>query len=98
MVDESLIAYLGDTQFVRSLFNPDFTLDGEKPEEYQRVAKRLKAIKILDPACGSGAFPMGLLNRIYQPDRLSGPFLREYIRRAYPYAFPAFDATLLVYV
>jgi len=34
----------------------------------------------------------------YQPDRLSGPFLREYIRRAYPYAFPAFDATLLVYV
>ena len=43
MVDESLIAYLGDTQFVRSLFNPDFTLDREKPEEYQRVAKRLKA-------------------------------------------------------
>ena len=64
MVDESLIAYLGDTQFVRSLFNPDFTLDREKPEEYQRVAKRLKAIKILDPACGSGAFPMGLLNRM----------------------------------
>ena len=56
--------YLGDTQFVRSLFNPDFTLDREKPEEYQRVAKRLKAIKILDPACGSGAFPMGLLNRM----------------------------------
>ena len=64
MVDESLITYLGDTQFVRSLFNPDFTLDREKPEEYQRVAKRLKAIKILDPACGSGAFPMGLLNRM----------------------------------
>ena len=64
MVDESLITYLGDTQFVRSLFNPDFTLDREKPEEYQHVAKRLKAIKILDPACGSGAFPMGLLNRM----------------------------------
>lgn len=64
MVDESLIAYLGDTSFVRSLFSPDFVYEEEKKPDYQVVENKLKTIKILDPACGSGAFPMGLLNRM----------------------------------
>lgn len=64
MVDESLIAYLGNTAFVRSLFSPEFVYDKAKDAEYKAIADRLKAIKILDPACGSGAFPMGLLNRM----------------------------------
>ena len=64
MVDESLISYLGNTAFVRSLFSPEFCYDKTKTDEYKAVADRLKAIKILDPACGSGAFPMGLLNRM----------------------------------
>jgi len=64
MVDESLIAYLGDNAFVRSMFCNDFTFDNAKEDEYQKVAEKLKAIKVLDPACGSGAFPMGLLNRM----------------------------------
>lgn len=64
MVDESLISYLGKTAFVRSLFSPEFCYDKTKKDEYKAVADRLKAIKILDPACGSGAFPMGLLNRM----------------------------------
>ena len=64
MVDESLIAYLGDNAFVRSLFNNDFSYDKTKAEAYRKVADKLKAIKVLDPACGSGAFPMGLLNRM----------------------------------
>ena len=64
MVDESLISYLGKTAFVRSLFSPEFCYDKTKTDEYKAVADRLKAIKILDPACGSGAFPMGLLNRM----------------------------------
>ena len=64
MVDESLIAYLGDKAFVRSLFRNDFTFDKSKTEEYKKLAEKLKAIKVLDPACGSGAFPMGLLNRM----------------------------------
>ena len=33
-------------------------------KEYTKIVEKLKAIKILDPACGSGAFPMGILNRI----------------------------------
>ena len=64
MVDESLISYLGNTAFVRSLFSSEFSYDKTKADEYKAVADKLKAIKILDPACGSGAFPMGLLNRM----------------------------------
>ena len=64
MVDESLIAYLGDTPFVRSLFSSDFIYDDKQKDEYKKVADRLKSVKVLDPACGSGAFPMGLLNRM----------------------------------
>ena len=64
MVDESLIAYLGDAPLIRSLFEQDFSFDKSKAEDYNLIAEKLKAIKILDPACGSGAFPMGLLNRM----------------------------------
>ena len=64
MVDESLIAFLGDTPFVRSLFSSDFTYDVKQKTEYKKVAEKLKSVKVLDPACGSGAFPMGLLNRM----------------------------------
>ena len=66
MVDESLIAYLGNNDFVRSLFGSDFSFDEAKAEEYKKTAERLKCVKILDPACGSGAFPMGLLNRVVE--------------------------------
>ena len=64
MVDESLISYLGNTAFVRSLFSPEFVYDETKEADYKTIAEKLKSIKILDPACGSGAFPMGLLNRM----------------------------------
>ena len=64
MVDESLISYLGNTAFVRSLFSPEFVYDKTKEADYKTISDKLKVIKILDPACGSGAFPMGLLNRM----------------------------------
>ena len=64
MVDESLIAYLGDTPFHRSLFAQDFRYESERASEYGDVARKLKSVKVIDPACGSGAFPMGMLNRM----------------------------------
>ena len=64
MVDESLIAYLGDDDFVRSLFSNNFTYDKRKEEDYLKIGEKLQSVKIFDPACGSGAFPMGLLSRI----------------------------------
>ena len=64
MVDESLLAYLGNTDTARNLLSDNFVKDPAREAEYKDIAKRLKAIRILDPACGSGAFPMGLLNRL----------------------------------
>lgn len=64
MVDESLIYYLGDNETVRSVFEDDFEPREEDADKYKEITRKLKAIKVLDPACGSGAFPMGMLNRI----------------------------------
>lgn len=72
MVDESLIAYLENAlpevekELIRQLFEQE-----ELPEVLannhiltEKIATQLRSIKILDPACGSGAFPMGILNRM----------------------------------
>jgi len=70
MVDESLIAYLvgkcGEehAETVRKLFT-----DGERPADRKLCEKMDAALvtaKILDPACGSGAFPMGILLRMVE--------------------------------
>ena len=63
MCEESLIASLGDTEANRRLVK-EFDAEGvEHPEE---ILSRLKEIKICDPAIGSGAFPMGMLNLLLQ--------------------------------
>lgn len=72
MVDESLIAFLKnglpdlDQKLIQQLFEQD-----DLPESLQQdhklcetIEAKLKSVKILDPACGSGAFPMGILNRM----------------------------------
>jgi len=64
MTDASLKAYLGNSPIVESLLCDDFAKDDSHEMEYKEIADKLRNIKILDPACGSGAFPMGLLNRI----------------------------------
>lgn len=70
MVDESLIAHLNtkcpcigeDT--VRQLFQQEpFSVDFDSTTR-RTLIHELKTAKILDPACGSGAFPMGVLNRM----------------------------------
>lgn len=72
MVDESIIAYLKNAcndiseENIRTLFRMDI-LPEEIPlsdENKERLIAALKAVKMLDPACGSGAFPMGMLNRM----------------------------------
>lgn len=66
MVDISLQSYLGDTDEVKALFADDFEYDERNQKFYQEVIEKLKTIKVLDPACGSGAFPIGMLNRIVE--------------------------------
>jgi hypothetical protein len=73
MVDEALLAYLnaeGGSQSaefeerLRDLLSynpaaPDFTED-----EKTRLIAAIDNVKVLDPACGSGAFPMGVLHKL----------------------------------
>lgn len=63
MCEESLIAYLGDTEKNRKLVKE---FDAEKIENKDEIFAKLKDIKICDPAIGSGAFPMGMLNILYR--------------------------------
>ena len=73
MVDEALIAYLepilgGDDPAgrLRTLFTAaaqDYAPDFDDVE-IDRLVAALDDVKILDPACGSGAFPMGALHRL----------------------------------
>lgn len=75
MCRESLIAYLQTDvkdeamrealrQFVTT--HDSAVLGGKDSSFAQNVSQCLKDVKICDPAIGSGAFPMGLLNELYR--------------------------------
>src|SRR5690606_36112482 len=74
MVDESLIGYLQskfsdlEEALIRQLFEQEVLPDSLAQDAVlcERIATQLRAVKILDPACGSGAFPMGILNRMVE--------------------------------
>ncbi|EDK72374.1 type IIS restriction endonuclease, putative [candidate division TM7 genomosp. GTL1] len=106
MVDQSLKEYLTlqtsiSEEKLDSLISFDLLDDEEYPladSEKQRVIDALSNIKILDPACGSGAFPIGVLQKIVfmlqqvDPDsrqwldkQLSGagPELRQHLEREF---------------
>jgi adenine-specific DNA-methyltransferase len=69
MVDEALKSYLA-TQVPRckgaldDLFSNKATLKEIKPDTREALIAAIGRVKILDPACGSGAFPMGALHRL----------------------------------
>uniref|UniRef100_UPI0035A0D4D6 Eco57I restriction-modification methylase domain-containing protein n=1 Tax=Prevotella heparinolytica TaxID=28113 RepID=UPI0035A0D4D6 len=70
MVDESLIAYLTTQtsickEEIQHILSENFVYDQDKVKLYRQCSERLRQIKVFDPACGSGAFPMGLLNRMF---------------------------------
>lgn len=72
MVDESLIAHLKkevpevDEDKIRGLISYDDNLqeDTLDNELKKKIAKAILDCKVLDPACGSGAFPMGMLQQM----------------------------------
>ena len=72
MVDESLYLYLKNKTGIeegklRALISYDLDDDVENPlneNEKQEIIIAIDELKILDPACGSGAFPMGILQKI----------------------------------
>ena len=78
MVDESLITYLSNTllndddEKQREVLNDKlhhlFSYTAEAPKftdtEKSALINAIDNCKILDPACGSGAFPMGVLHKL----------------------------------
>jgi len=69
MVDESLIQYLLtkteiEEQHIRELL--DYKIEDTELTRQEKISviDALDEIKVLDPACGSGAFPMGILQKM----------------------------------
>ena len=83
MVNESLRTYLGSSPIVDSLLDDRFEYDAAESTQYIKLAERLKAIKILDPACGSGAYPMGILNRLVHLLKQLEPYANIYELKLY---------------
>jgi hypothetical protein len=101
MATESLVHYLhNETKLDKEELHPLFKLD--HPDISQKVSENrvkilnaIDRVKILDPACGSGAFPMGVLQKIItvlqkldpdcklwikrQIDRIDNPILKKHI-------------------
>jgi type I restriction-modification system DNA methylase subunit len=65
MVDESLVAYFPAAleQKVRLLLSEQ-ALNPLDEAETALVIEAIERVRVLDPACGSGAFPMGVLHRL----------------------------------
>ncbi len=76
MVDESLLLHFASalesatspsvaaTDRLRSLLSYSHEPHGFNDAEIAALISAIDAIKVLDPACGSGAFPMGMLQKL----------------------------------
>ena len=70
MCQESLIAYLETNTSIAKekirqfVLSPDENVAEIPENKKQKLLEALKEVKICDPAIGSGAFPMGLLNEL----------------------------------
>src|SRR3990167_1454110 len=77
MVDEALIAYL-QTKLQSAIPNPQSAFEPRlrhllaynaephqfSPDEVGVLIEAIDNLKVLDPACGSGAYPMGMLHKL----------------------------------
>ncbi|MDZ4343857.1 MAG: Eco57I restriction-modification methylase domain-containing protein [Candidatus Binatia bacterium] len=77
MVDEALIAYL-QTKLQSAIPNPQSAFEprlrhllayNDEPHQFSAtevkvLIEAIDKLKVLDPACGSGAFPMGMLHKL----------------------------------
>ncbi len=72
MVDESLLLYLKQKtdmgeEKLRAIISYDLSDDSSYPlseNEKEDLVDAIEKVKILDPACGSGAYPIGALQKI----------------------------------
>lgn len=94
MVNESIKAFLQtqlsepgfigfkDEQDLGKKIAPLFAANADashlKKEEKNYILQKLEQIKILDPACGSGAFPMGILHKLVELNEVLGTVKSSY--------------------
>ena len=72
MVTESLVMHLAGTlgddpatiEKLKKLFSYSDDSNPFDAEETESIISAIEKIRILDPACGSGAFPMGILHKL----------------------------------
>lgn len=57
---------------IEKFVQPDCIENPFKKDEQEQVRKALREVTILDPACGSGAFPMGVLLRLVELRQIVG--------------------------
>ncbi len=85
MVDQALRAALApaaDAATLDCLFGNDADAIEALPAPVKAALRaRLESLKTIDPACGSGAFPMGLLNRMVELLGLLGDPRPDYERK-----------------
>ena len=70
MVDESLKYYLLDKtdieeEKIQDLLSYSSEETNLSEQEKDKVLDAFDSLKIIDPACGSGAFPMGILQKMF---------------------------------
>lgn len=95
MIDESLRSYLANQvpavpeDTLASLFREDTNIPALSVEQRTDVVRAIGRVKILDPACGSGAFPMGALHRmvdlLQRLDPNNESFKRDRLQDAHKY-------------
>ena len=85
MCRESLVNYLvfkvpsvEDTT-IRNLLNWNGSLVSFNNDDEQKIIEALKIVKIVDPACGSGAFLVGMLQEIVKAKLLINSFRKIHI-------------------
>ena len=67
MVEESLRLYLKKiTNYEIKFIHGEFQVDNITEDLKYQIISALNNIRILDPACGSGAFPMGILHKMVE--------------------------------
>ena len=98
MVDESLYLYLQEKtkikeEKLRAIISYDLSDDSKNlllEQEKQKIVDALEKVKILDPACGSGAFPIGTLQKIVFILQQIDPHGKLWIKKQLDKADPEF--------
>ena len=64
-------------KYGRSYVEDKFTIPKSVREKHKEIDKLLKEIKVIDPAVGSGAFPVGMMNEIVKARSILSIYFEE---------------------